>query len=42
MGKAYGSRVIRQVIADDGAVAAIPSKSNARIPIPNGPDIYVM
>ena len=31
--KAYGSRAIRQLIADDGALAVIPSKSNARKPI---------
>ena len=32
--KAYGSIKIRQQIADEGALAVIPSKSNARKPIP--------
>jgi len=32
--KAYGSAKIRQQIADEGALAVIPSKSNARKPIP--------
>ena len=31
--KAYGSGNIRQQIADEGALAVIPSKSNARQPI---------
>jgi hypothetical protein len=30
--KAYGSTKIRQQIADEGALAVIPSKSNARKP----------
>ena len=33
--KTFGSRAIRQLIADDGALAVIPSKSNAREPIPH-------
>ena len=33
--KAYGSNRIRQQIADEGALAVIPSKSNARTPIPH-------
>ena len=33
--KAYGSTKIRQQIADEGALAIIPSKSNARTPIPH-------
>lgn len=32
--KAYGSCRIRSQIADDGALAIIPSKSNERHPIP--------
>lgn len=40
--KAYGSAAIRQAIADAGAVAVIPSKSNARTPIPHDPNIYAM
>ena len=40
--KAYGSHAIRQAIADEGAVAVIPSKSNARVPIPHDPEIYAM
>ena len=38
--KAYGSKAIRQAISDEGALAVIPSKSNARIHIPHDPDIY--
>ncbi|WP_120633760.1 transposase [Ruegeria sp. EL01] len=38
--KAYGSKAIRQAIADEGAIAVIPTKSNARIPIPHDPGIY--
>ena len=38
--KAYGSAKIRQQIADEGALAVIPSKSNARVPIPHDPHIY--
>ena len=40
--KAYGSAAIRQAIADEGAVAVIPSKSNARSPVPHDPEIYAM
>ena len=40
--KAYGSKKIRQQIADEGAVAVIPSKSNAKQPIPHDPNIYAM
>ena len=38
--KAYGSAAIRQSIADEGAVAVIPSKSNARVAIPHAPELY--
>lgn len=38
--KAYGSRRIRQQIADDGALAVIPSKSNERAPVPHDPVLY--
>jgi len=40
--KAYGSRTIRQLIADSGALAVIPSKSNAREPIPHDVALYKM
>jgi len=40
--KAYGSQKIRQQIADEGALAVIPSKSNARNPIPHDTNIYAM
>lgn len=40
--KAYGSAAIRQSIADEGAIAVIPSKSNAKIPIPHDPELYAM
>jgi transposase len=40
--KAYGSRAIRQRIADDGALAVIPSKSNAKKPIPHDKPLYKM
>ncbi len=40
--KAYGSAKIRQQIADEGAVAVIPSKSNARRPIPHDKPLYAM
>ena len=40
--KAYGSSAIRQAIADEGAVAVIPSKSNERRPIPHDPNLYAM
>ena len=38
--KAYGSSKIRQQIADEGAVAVIPSKSNARRPILHDLKLY--
>lgn len=38
--KAYGSSKIRQQIADEGALAVIPAKSNARKPIPHDPNLY--
>lgn len=38
--KAYGSKKIRQQIADEGALAVIPSKSNERKPVPHDPDLY--
>lgn len=38
--KAYGSAKIRQQIADEGAIAVIPSKSNAREPIPHDQKLY--
>jgi len=38
--KAYGSAKIRQSIADEGAIAVIPSKSNARKPIPHDANLY--
>ena len=40
--KTFGSRAIRQLIADDGALAVIPSKSNAREPIPHDAGLYKM
>lgn len=40
--KAYGSAAIRQAIADEGAIAVIPSKSNAKLPIPHDPELYAM
>jgi transposase len=40
--KAYGSKVIRQSIANEGALAVIPSKSNAKVYIPHDPDLYAM
>ena len=40
--KAYGSAAIRQSIADEGAIAVIPSKSNAKVPIPHDPELYAM
>ena len=40
--KAYGSTKIRQAIADEGALAVIPSKSNARKPIPHDKSLYAM
>ena len=38
--KAYGSAAIRQSIADEGALAVIPSKSNAKTHIPHDPNLY--
>jgi transposase len=38
--KAYASARIKQQIADEGAVAVIPSKSNAKAPIPHDPNLY--
>ena len=38
--KACGSSKIRQQVADEGAVAVIPSKSNARKPMPHDPNLY--
>lgn len=40
--KAYGSAQIRQNIADEGALAVIPSKSNARKPTPHNASLYAM
>jgi transposase len=40
--KAYGSAKIRQQIADEGALAVIPSKSNAQKTIPHDRNIYAM
>ncbi len=40
--KAYGSRAIRRLIADDGALAVIPYKCNARKPIPHDAGLYKM
>jgi len=40
--KAYSSKTIRQQIADEGALAVIPSKSNAKTPIPHDPNLYAM
>ena len=40
--KAGASKDIRRRIADDGALAVIPSKSNARQPIPHDENLYAM
>lgn len=40
--KAYSSAKIRQVIADEGALAIIPSKSNAQYPVPHDANLYAM
>jgi len=40
--KAYGSAKIRRDIADEGALAVIPAKSNARNPIPHDANLYAM
>ena len=37
--KAYSSAVIRQAIADEGAVAVIKSKSNDKMPVPHDTEI---
>ena len=40
--KAYASTRIRQRVADEGALAVIPSKANARNPIPHDKNLYAM
>jgi len=40
--KAYNSGTIRQRIADQGSLAVIPTKSNARKPIPHNKGLYRM
>lgn len=40
--KAYGSAKIRQAIAEEGALAVIPAKSNARKPVPHDTNLYAM
>jgi transposase len=40
--KAYNSTAIRQRIADQGSLAVIPTKSNARTPIPHDKGLYRM
>jgi transposase len=40
--KAYGSAAIRQSIADEGALAVIPSKSNAKMPVAHDANLYAM
>lgn len=40
--KAYGSEAIRQTIADEGALAVIPSKSNAKNPVDHDKPLYRM
>jgi transposase len=40
--KAYTSNRIRRQIADEGALAVIPAKSNARNPIAHDPKLYAM
>lgn len=40
--KAYTSNRIRRQIADEGALAVIPSKSNARKPITHDENLYAM
>ncbi|VAV92467.1 Mobile element protein, partial [hydrothermal vent metagenome] len=40
--KAYGSAKIRQQVADEGALCVVPSKSNARKPIPHDTNLYAM
>ena len=40
--KAYTSNRIRRQIADEGAIAVIPAKSNARQPIAHDANLYAM
>ena len=40
--KAYSSQKIRKTIADEGTLAVIPSKSNAKKPIPHDKNLYAM
>lgn len=40
--KAYSSKRIRRAIADHGALAVIPTKSNARHPIMHDKNLYAM
>ena len=40
--KAYTSNKIRRQIADEGELAVIPSKSNARKPVPHDPNLHAM
>ena len=40
--KAYSSQKIRKAIADEGALAVIPSKNNAKKPIPHDKNLYAM
>ena len=42
MDNAYGSENIRRDIADEGAPAVIPAKSNARQPVPHIQNFYAM
>ena len=42
MDKAYSSQKIRQAVANEGALAVIPSKSNARKPVPHDKTLYAM
>jgi transposase len=40
--KAYRSAKIRRQVADEGAPCVVPSKSNAREPIPHDTNLYAM
>ena len=40
--KACGSTAVGQAIRDEGAVAAILSNSNARVPVPHDPNLHAM
>ena len=40
--KAYGSTAIRQSITDEGAMAVIPLKFNAKGPVLHDPNLYAM